>query len=116
MLGYSRQVTQHATHYHTQAVNPVWSAGLVETTTIGTHVFYRMPNRSERAYYQEALARRRGVAGATRSASEDLIPEVDAAEAAPTEAAPPAEQPEAIAPEVEAQEAALPAVEGEVAT
>jgi spore germination cell wall hydrolase CwlJ-like protein len=116
MLGYSRQVTQHATHYHTQAVNPVWSAGLVETTTIGTHVFYRMPNRSERAYYQEALARRRGVAGATRSASEDLIPEVDAVEAAPTEAAPPAEQPEAIAPEVEAQEAALPAVEGEVAT
>jgi spore germination cell wall hydrolase CwlJ-like protein len=75
MLGYTRPVTQHATHYHTNAVNPVWSAGLVETTTIGTHIFYRSPNGSERAQYQEALARRRSTAGFGRAAVEDLIPE-----------------------------------------
>ncbi|MBL8537819.1 MAG: cell wall hydrolase [Hyphomonadaceae bacterium] len=60
MLGYTRPLTQGATHYHTHAVNPVWNSGLVETVNIGSHVFYRMPNRAERAYYQEALARRRG--------------------------------------------------------
>ncbi|MBY0562752.1 MAG: cell wall hydrolase [Hyphomonadaceae bacterium] len=60
MLGYTRPLTRGATHYHTHAVNPVWNSGLVETVNIGSHVFYRFPNRAERAYYQEALARRRG--------------------------------------------------------
>jgi len=59
MLGYHRPITQNATHYHTHAVNPVWNSGLVETTNIDSHVFYRFPNRAERATYQEALARRR---------------------------------------------------------
>jgi hypothetical protein len=58
MLGYTRPMTQGATHYHTHAVNPVWNSGLVETVNIGSHVFYRFPNRSERAHYQEALERR----------------------------------------------------------
>jgi spore germination cell wall hydrolase CwlJ-like protein len=87
MLGYSRPMTQNATHYHTTAVNPVWSSGLVETTQIGVHKFYRFPNRSERAFYQEALAQRRGARPARRAA-DTLIPEaVDAAaEAVETEA------------------------------
>jgi spore germination cell wall hydrolase CwlJ-like protein len=77
MSGYTRPITQGATHYHTHAVNPVWNSGLVETTNIESHVFYRFPNRSERAYYQEALARRRGAMGSRRSvtAAEELIPE-----------------------------------------
>jgi spore germination cell wall hydrolase CwlJ-like protein len=80
MLGYTRPVTQGATHYHTHAVNPVWNSGLVETTAIESHVFYRFPNRSERAYYQEALARRRATIGSRRGAPvEELIPEADAA-------------------------------------
>ncbi len=77
MSGYTRPITQGATHYHTHAVNPVWNSGLVETTSIESHVFYRFPNRSERAYYQEALARRRGTGSAHRS--EELIPQADAA-------------------------------------
>jgi hypothetical protein len=36
-------VTNKATHYHTDYVNPYWKAGLVETTVIGTHIFYRFP-------------------------------------------------------------------------
>ncbi|MEZ5972951.1 MAG: cell wall hydrolase [Hyphomonadaceae bacterium] len=97
MAGYTRPVTQGATHYHTLAVNPVWNSGLVETTTIESHVFYRFPNRSERAHYQEALARRRGSFGSHRSGGADeLIPEapdvaVQGVEgAAIPEAAPPA--------------------------
>lgn len=80
MSGYTRPITQGATHYHTHAVNPVWNSGLVETTNIESHVFYRFPNRSERAYYQEALARRRGAIGSRRggTAAEELIPEADA--------------------------------------
>lgn len=75
MSGYTRPVTQRATHYHTHEVNPVWSSGLVQTTTIGSHIFYRMPNSSERAYYQEALARRRG---AGRGGQVDIVAPAEA--------------------------------------
>ncbi|WP_239590783.1 cell wall hydrolase [Vitreimonas flagellata] len=75
MLGYTRPITQGATHYHTHAVNPVWNSGLVETVNVGSHVFYRFPNRSERAYYQEALARRRGTGVRRSTAADDLAPE-----------------------------------------
>lgn len=77
MLGYTRPLTGGATHYHTHAVNPVWNAGLVETTNIGSHVFYRFPRGAERAVYQEALARRRGSFAARRSAADALIPDGD---------------------------------------
>jgi hypothetical protein len=72
-------MTQGATHYHTTAVNPVWNSGLVETTQIGVHQFYRFPNSSERAYYQEALARRRGSGRGHRAVQDALIPQADAA-------------------------------------
>jgi len=78
MLGYNRPMTGGATHYHTTEVNPVWNSGLVPTTRIGVHQFYRFPNRAERAYYQEALERRRGSrrGGAVAAPpSGDLIPE-----------------------------------------
>jgi spore germination cell wall hydrolase CwlJ-like protein len=87
MLGYTRPVTQGATHYHTHEVNPIWNSGLVETTNVGDHVFYRLPNRSERAYYQEALARRRGALGARRAIEEPLIPAEETVPEAVDEAA-----------------------------
>lgn len=113
MMGYSRPLTQGATHYHTTAVNPVWNSGLVETTQIGTHVFYRFPNRAERATYQEALARRLGSRGSRHGGADDtLIPEADdaalnaaATTDAATTAAPPA-----------AADASAPADDSEVAT
>ncbi len=80
MLGYTRPITQNATHYHTHAVNPIWNSGLVRTTSIGDHVFYRFPNRSERAYYQAALSRRQGAWGARRRAGELPADEVLAPE------------------------------------
>lgn len=94
MLGYARPLTQNATHYHTTEVNPVWSAGLVPTTQIGVHKFYRFPNRAERAHYQEALARRRGVTPARRSDVSDLIPQADEVALEPTVEAP--AEPEAV--------------------
>jgi hypothetical protein len=86
MLGYTRPMTQGATHYHTHAVNPVWNSGLVETVNIGSHVFYRFPNRSERAHYQQALERR---LDARRSAVPVAAPEA----AAPEASEPPADAP-----------------------
>ncbi len=119
MLGYTRPITQRATHYHTTAINPVWSAGLVETTKVDSHVFYRFPSGAERATYREALARRRALGGGRQEADPavdaPLIPEADApAEdaAAPTEA-PPA--PEAAADASETETVAAAPVE-EVAT
>jgi hypothetical protein len=45
-LGLSKPVTNKATHYHTDYVNPYWKAGMVETKVIGTHIFYRFPKTS----------------------------------------------------------------------
>ena len=59
MMGYTRPVTQHATHYHTTAVNPVWSASLVETTQIGSHIFYRLPNAADVPIEPTVVATRR---------------------------------------------------------
>ncbi|MGD9966448.1 MAG: cell wall hydrolase [Hyphomonadaceae bacterium] len=112
MQGYTRPITQGATHYHTHAVNPVWNSGLVETTSIESHVFYRFPNRSERAFYQAALARRRGALGARRDASEALIPEADAVALEGVEEAVTEDAPVAAAPDANE----TPAAEGEVAT
>jgi spore germination cell wall hydrolase CwlJ-like protein len=81
MLGYTRPVTNNATHYHTTAVNPVWNSGLVETTQIGVHKFYRFPRGPERAVYQAALSRRMG-ARSRRGGADALIPEADDAAAA----------------------------------
>jgi spore germination cell wall hydrolase CwlJ-like protein len=49
IAGAVRPVTHRATHYHTTEILPYWSASLVETTRIGAHIFYRFPNRRERA-------------------------------------------------------------------
>ncbi len=47
LLGLNTPVTNKATHYHTDYVNPYWAAGLVETGVIGTHIFYRFPKTSK---------------------------------------------------------------------
>jgi hypothetical protein len=47
MLGLNTPVTRKATHYHTDYVDPYWAPGLVETATIGTHIFYRFPKTSQ---------------------------------------------------------------------
>ena len=46
-MGLNKPVTNKATHYHTDYVNPYWSAGLVETAEIGTHIFYRFPKTQQ---------------------------------------------------------------------
>lgn len=51
--------TGSATHYHANYVDPVWNAGLMRTTKIGAHIFYRFPRGSEWANIQEAVDRKR---------------------------------------------------------
>lgn len=63
MLGYTRPITARATHYHTAAVDPYWSSSLIETGRVGDHVFYRFPNRAERARLVEAGLIRRAPRG-----------------------------------------------------
>jgi spore germination cell wall hydrolase CwlJ-like protein len=48
LMGFAQPMTRRATHYHTTAIDPYWNDSLVRTRRIGTHVFYRFPNRSER--------------------------------------------------------------------
>lgn len=47
MLGLNTPVTNNATHYHTDYVNPYWAPSLVETASIGTHIFYRFPRTTK---------------------------------------------------------------------
>jgi spore germination cell wall hydrolase CwlJ-like protein len=42
-MGLNKPVTNHATHYHTNYVNPYWSPGMVKTASVGQHIFYRFP-------------------------------------------------------------------------
>ena len=61
-MGLNKPVTNKATHYHTDYVDPYWSPGLVETATIGTHIFYRFPKTgAEWSKARMALAARSGL-------------------------------------------------------
>jgi spore germination cell wall hydrolase CwlJ-like protein len=65
ILGLGKPITNNATHYHTDYVNPYWSPSLVETATIGTHIFYRFPKTgAEWSRTRIALAARNGVSDA----------------------------------------------------
>jgi spore germination cell wall hydrolase CwlJ-like protein len=56
LMGFAPPMTRSATHYHTVAVDPYWSSGLVRTRRIGQHIFYRFPNRAERTLIREREA------------------------------------------------------------
>lgn len=61
-MGLNKPVTNKATHYHTDYVNPYWKAGMVETAEIGTHIFYRFPKTgAEWSKARMALAAQNGV-------------------------------------------------------
>ena len=41
MLGFGRDLTRDATHYHADYVAPGWASRLVRTVQIGRHIFYK---------------------------------------------------------------------------
>lgn len=43
--GSPRALTDGATHFHSTAVNPRWARSYVQTTRIGSHLFYRQATR-----------------------------------------------------------------------
>ncbi len=59
IMGLYAPRTDQATHYHATYVDPVWNAGLIRTTQIGQHIFYRFPHGAERRRAREALAAER---------------------------------------------------------
>lgn len=74
--------TGSATHYHANYVDPVWNAGLMRTTKIGAHIFYRFPRGSEWANIQDAIDRKR----ATLALRRQLIASRERAEKANADA------------------------------
>jgi spore germination cell wall hydrolase CwlJ-like protein len=46
LVGAPRDLTDGATHYHTDAVNPSWARRFPRTVEIGVHNFYREPVRT----------------------------------------------------------------------
>ena len=59
MMDLHERRTGGATHYHATYVNPVWNSGLIRTTKIKTHIFYRFPKGAEWASAERALKKRR---------------------------------------------------------
>jgi spore germination cell wall hydrolase CwlJ-like protein len=47
MMGLNETRTGGATHYHATYVDPIWNAGLIHTSDIGLHIFYRFPRGAE---------------------------------------------------------------------
>ncbi|MEM1420226.1 MAG: cell wall hydrolase [Pseudomonadota bacterium] len=41
LAGAPRRITDHATHYHADYVDPRWAKTMDETAVVGTHIFYR---------------------------------------------------------------------------
>ncbi len=71
MMGLNEYKTSGATHYHATYVNPVWNSGLIRTTKIGAHIFYRFPRGSEWAI---ATARQNARLGRHRAGMKVLKP------------------------------------------
>lgn len=59
VLEINEELTNGATHYHADYVDPIWNAGLVRTDKIGTHIFYRFPRGKEWGVYRARLAEKR---------------------------------------------------------
>ncbi len=74
-------MTGDATHYHTDYVSPYWRSSLIHTETIGTHIFYRMPEKTEdwrTVRTQQAKARGlRGIQKISANASDALNRETE---------------------------------------
>ena len=49
LAGLREPVSRQATHYHATYVSPPWSKTLTPTAVIGSHKFYRFPNRTQLA-------------------------------------------------------------------
>lgn len=46
LMGAPRRLTNHATHYHADYVDPVWARAMEKTATFGRHHFFRVTRRS----------------------------------------------------------------------
>ncbi len=51
LSGFTASSVGGATHYHADYVTPYWASSLIKVTTIGAHLFYRLPGASDTAAY-----------------------------------------------------------------
>ena len=69
--------TGGATHYHATYVNPVRNSGLIQTSRIGTHIFYRFPRGAEWASAKAAERARIAQASTDETGAEATIMTVE---------------------------------------
>ncbi len=85
-MGLNKPITNKATHYHTDYVNPYWSAGMIATKTVGTHIFYRFPKGgAEWSRVRLALSAQAAHQAAAAAVPSEAIAINDATVAAPTQ-------------------------------
>ncbi len=81
MMELNESKTRGATHYHATYVNPVWNSGLIRTSQIGTHIFYRFPRGGE---WAAASARQSRRLAQRRSGLSTLVPASASVDTEPT--------------------------------
>jgi spore germination cell wall hydrolase CwlJ-like protein len=47
LMNLNEERTGGATHYHATYVDPIWNSGLIQTSQVGLHIFYRFPRGAE---------------------------------------------------------------------
>jgi spore germination cell wall hydrolase CwlJ-like protein len=63
LMNLNEERTGGATHYHATYVDPVWNSGLIQTSQVGLHIFYRFPRGAEWASVERNFeARKQSVA------------------------------------------------------
>jgi hypothetical protein len=63
LMNLNEERTGGATHYHATYVDPIWNSGLVQTSQVGLHIFYRFPRGAEWASVERNFqARKNAVA------------------------------------------------------
>lgn len=86
MMDLNERKTGGATHYHATYVDPVWNSGLIKTSQIGVHIFYRFPRGGE---WSVATARQSARLAQRRAGLKTIVP-AGAVSVAPTELLTPA--------------------------
>lgn len=108
IMDLNERTTAGATHYHATYVNPVWNSGLIRTSKIGTHIFYRFPRGSE---WSVASARQSARLAQRRSGMKAIVPAGAAGKAKTTLLTPASAKAETVADlNAQALESVQPAV------
>ena len=80
LMSLNEERTGGATHYHATYVDPIWNSGLIQTSKVGLHIFYRFPRGAEWASVERNFQARKDSAALQLAALDAETAGMDAAD------------------------------------